>query len=76
MLPVFTTAQGAYLPSLLLPGERRRERGERDQREKRRGLKDGQRWSWRAARRGGREEMGIVAGISRGGGLKESDSGR
>lgn len=71
MLPVFTAAQGAYLPSLLLPGERRRERGERDLQREREGGE-------RSKRQGGKifgvgevkkkrgdgrgEEMGVAAG--------------
>lgn len=59
MLPVFTAAQGAYLPSLLLSGERRRERGERGEE-----LKDGgkDRSGGLEKKRGDRR---IVGGMSR-----------
>lgn len=56
MLPVFTTAKVAYLPSLLLPGERRRWRGETVRAKDEGKIKSGE------ARR---EEMGTVACVNR-----------
>ncbi len=64
MLPVFTAAQGAYLPSLLLLGECMRERGGRVQQRKREGAKRWEKIKLESLKKR-EEEMGIVASMKR-----------